>query len=151
MVESRASATGTATRRRYARAALPITARLFQAGRSLGHGIIEDISIGGMRVVIGQAVSPGRFVTILADLPAARPFQIIAQVTRRLTRRPGEHVLGLTFVDLPAPEQKRVEQLCAQALRGSAPSVEFFDTQDGGRCKRMVLAEGRPLVDPNAV
>lgn len=139
------------TRRRYARAALPITARLFQAGRSMGLGIIEDISVGGMRVVVGQSVPAGRFVTILADLPSSRPFQTVAQVTRRSTRRPGEHVLGLTFVDLPATEQKRVEQLCAQALCGSAPTVEFFDTQDGGRCKRMVLAEGRPLVDPTAI
>jgi hypothetical protein len=134
------------TRRRHPRADLPATAILFTDRRPLGPCLIEDLSAGGMRAVVGSPLRRGRVVSVLLDLPGKEPFMNFAQVTRHERRRPGEHVLALSFLDLPRPEARRLQALVAGLLAHHHPCLEFFDTDDDGRAKRLVLADDAPLV-----
>lgn len=136
------------SRRRHARVPLPCTVRIFRGTRAVGFGVLEDASSGGARVVTGKPVAKGRVISLMADLPGSRPFVAFAQVTRHevVTRGPHrEHVLGLTFVNLPSEELKRLEVVIARSLAERAPTVEFIDTDDG-QLRRLVMGEGRPLV-----
>jgi hypothetical protein len=134
------------SRRRHPRADLPATAILFSDRRPMGPCLIEDLSAGGMRAVVGAPVRRGRVVSVLLDLPGKQPFMSFAQVTRHEVRKPGEHVLALSFLDLPRPDHERLQALVAGLLADSHPCLEFFDTDDDGRPKRLVLADDAPLV-----
>lgn len=135
-------------RRRHVRARIPATAILFTDRRPLGPCLVEDMSPGGMRIVTGSALRRGRVVSVLLDLPERNPFLVFAQVARHELRRTGEHVLALSFLDLPADQALRLKQVVARTLAESHPSLEFFDTGDEGRRKRLVLADDgeSPLV-----
>jgi hypothetical protein len=99
-----------------------------------------------MRAVVGSPIRRGRVVSVLLDLPGKEPFMNFAQVTRHERRRPGEHVLALSFLDLPRPEHNRLQALVASLLANHHPCLEFIDTDDDGRPKRLVLADDAPLV-----
>ena len=58
----------------------------------------------------------------------------------------GEYVLALSFLDLPRPEHDRLQSLVAGVLAQHHPCLEFFDTNDDGRPKRLVLADDTPVV-----
>ena len=112
----------------------------------MGPCLIEDLSAGGMRAVVGAPVRRGRVVSVLLDLPGKQPFMSFAQVTRHERRGPGEHVLALSFLDLPRPDHERLQSLVAGLLADRHPCLEFFDTDDDGRPKRLVLADDAPVV-----
>jgi hypothetical protein len=133
------------TRRRHPRASLPATALLF-TNRPIGPCIVEDLSVGGLRVVADASIRRGRVLTVLLDLPGSAPLTVSAQVTRH-QRRKGEDVLGLAFLNLPRQDAKRLGALVAHALAETTPCLEFFDTSDDGRLHRLVLAEDAPVVD----
>jgi hypothetical protein len=134
------------TRRRHPRADLPATAILFSDRRPLGPCLIEDLSASGVRAVTGAPMRRGRVISVLLDLPGKEPFMSFAQVTRHERRRPGEHVLALSFLDLPRADHDRIQALIASLLAPRHPCLEFFDTADDGRAKRLVLADDAPLV-----
>jgi hypothetical protein len=134
------------TRRRHPRADLPATAILFSDRRPLGPCLIEDLSAGGMRAVVGAPIRRGRVVSVLLDLPGKEPFMSFAQVTRHERRGPGEHVLALSFLDLARPDHDRLQTLVAGVLAQHHPCLEFFDTDDDGRSKRLVLTDDTPVV-----
>ena len=127
------------SRRRHPRAGLPTTAILFSDRRPLGTCIVEDLSAGGLRVSCGSPLRRGRVVSVLLDLPGKGPVMSFAQVTRSERQRPGEHRLGLSFLDLTRDDVERLEALVAGVLADSHPCLEFFDTDDDGRSKRLVL------------
>jgi c-di-GMP-binding flagellar brake protein YcgR len=112
----------------------------------MGPCLIEDLSAGGMRAVVGAPIRRGRVVSVLLDLPGTEPFMSFAQVARHERRRPGEHVLALSFLDLPRQDHRRLQALVAGLLAQHHPCLEFFDTDDDGRQKRLVLADDAPLV-----
>jgi hypothetical protein len=112
----------------------------------MGPCLIEDLSAGGMRAVVGAPIRRGRVVSVLLDLPGKQPFMSFAQVTRHERRRPGEHVLALSFLELSRPDHQRLQTLVAGLLADRHPCLEFFDTEDDGRQKRLVLADDAPLV-----
>ncbi len=134
------------SRRRHPRADLPATAILFSDRRPLGPCLIEDLSVGGMRAVVGAPMRRGRVVSVLLDLPGKEPFMSFAQVSRHERRGPGEHMLALSFLDLPRADHLRLQALIASLLAPRHPCLEFFDTDDDGRAKRLVLADDAPLV-----
>jgi hypothetical protein len=134
------------SRRRHPRADLPTTAILFSNRHPVGPGLVEDLSAGGLRVVLGSAIRLGRMVSVLLDLPGKEPFLGLAQVTRHLERAPGEHMLALSFLQLGRAAIERLEGLIADRLAGRHPCLEFFDTDDDGRPRRLVLTDDTPLV-----
>jgi hypothetical protein len=131
---------GAHTRRRHPRAPLPTTAILFTDRKPVGPCVVEDVSVGGMRVVTGVAIKRGRLVSVLMELPE-RPLLAMGQVARHELRGRGEHVLALSFLDLPREDAERLQQVVARTLAETHPTVEFFDTADGGRRKRLVLVD----------
>ena len=133
-------------KRRHPRACVPATASLFSERRPVGPCLVEDISAGGLKLVLGRAVRRGRVVTVLVDLPGREPLRGFAQVSRHELRRPGEHVLALSFLDLVRADVERLSALVARLLSDSHPCLEFFDTDDNGRPRRLVLAEDAPVV-----
>lgn len=132
-------------KRRHPRALLPATAALFTDRRPFGPCLVEDVSAGGVRLVSGAPLRRGRIVSVLLDLPGP-PISSLAQVARHETRRAGEHVLALSFLELPRAAVERLESLVARLLADSHPCLEFFDT-DSGRPRRIVLADDRPVVE----
>jgi hypothetical protein len=133
-------------RRRHARAGLPATASLFTDKRPLGPCLVEDLSVGGIRLVTCTAVRRGRIVSVLLDLPGRAPMMTFAQVARHEARTGGAHMLALSFLDLGREESQRLEALVAHLLAESHPCLEFFDTEDG-RPRRIILADDAPVVD----
>jgi hypothetical protein len=83
-------------------------------------------------------------VSVLLDLPGT-PVVHLAQVARHERRAPGEHVLALSFVELPHGEVARIQALVAGFLAALHPCLEFFDTDDG-RPRRIVLTDDTPVV-----
>jgi hypothetical protein len=134
------------TRRRHPRADLAATAILFSDRRPMGPCLIEDLSAGGMRAVVGAPIRRGRVVSVLLDLPGKEPIMSFAQVARHEERRPGEHVLALSFLDLARPEHDRLQSVVAGVLAHFHPCLDFFDTDDDGRLKRLVLADDTPVI-----
>jgi c-di-GMP-binding flagellar brake protein YcgR len=134
------------SRRRHARAELPATAIIFTERRPIGPCLIEDLSEGGLRVVVGSAIRRGRVVSVLLDLPGKQPLLSFAQVTRHERRQKGEHVLALSFLNLPRAEVERLQALVARMLADHHPCFEFFDTEDDGRPKRLVLSDDPPII-----
>jgi hypothetical protein len=135
------------TRRRHSRAALPAVAMLFSNRRPLGPCIVEDISAGGLLAVTGKAVKPGRVVSVLLDLPGKEALLMFAQVARHECRKPAEHALALSFLELPRAQAEQIEQVVARTLADTHTCLEFFDTDSDGRARRLVLADDRPVVD----
>jgi hypothetical protein len=125
---------------------VPATAILFWSRQPVGPGVVEDLSAGGVRLVVGAPIGLGRMVSVLIDLPGKEPFQGYAQVARHLSRAADEHILALSFLDLRRPEVERLEALIARRLGDRHPSVEFFDTNDDGRAKHLVITDDTPLV-----
>jgi PilZ domain-containing protein len=134
------------SRRRHPRVGVPTTAILFANRRPVGPGLVEDLSAGGLRVVLGSAIRLGRMVSVLLDLPGKEPFLGLAQVARHHERAPDEHMLALSFLQLGRAEVERLEALIAGRLAGLHPCLEFFDTDDDGRPRRLVLTDDTPLV-----
>jgi hypothetical protein len=134
------------SRRRHPRADLATTAILFSNRFPFGPGLVEDLSAGGLRVVLGSAIRLGRMVSVLLDLPGREPLLGLAQVARHVERAPGEHMLALSFLQLGRAEIERLEGLIAERLAGRHTCLEFFDTDDDGRPRRMVLTDDTPLV-----
>ena len=128
---------------------MPATAIVFSDRRPLGPCIVEDISAGGMRVTTGSGVRRGRVVSVLLDLPGKGPIMSFAQVTRSEERSVGEHLLALSFLDLTRDDLERLQELVAGLLAEHHPCLEFFDTDDDGRPKRIVLADDTPVIDPS--
>jgi hypothetical protein len=143
-VNNAASNTLPRAKRRHPRASLPVTASLFASHRALGPCLVEDLSAGGVRLVTGSPVRRGRMVSLLLDLPGS-PTVHLAQVARHERRAPGEHVLALSFVDLPRIEVERIQGWVARFLSELHPCLEFFDTDDG-RPRRIVLTDDTPVV-----
>jgi len=134
------------SRRRHPRADLPTTAILFSNRLPVGPGLVEDLSAGGLRVVLGSAIRLGRMVSVLLDLPGKEPFLGLAQVARHLERAPDEHMLALSFLQLGRSEIERLEALIASRLACRHACLEFFDTDDDGRPRRLVFTDDTPLV-----
>jgi hypothetical protein len=134
-------------KRRHPRAGLPATAALFTDKRPLGPCLVEDLSVGGMRLITGTAVRRGRIVSVLLDLPGRGPMMTFAQVARHEQRAAGEHMLALSFLNLDRGDAERLEALVAHLLADSHPCLEFFDTDADGRPRRLVLADDAPAVD----
>jgi hypothetical protein len=134
------------SRRRHPRVDLPGIAMLFSNRRPVGPALVEDLSAGGLRVVLGSAIRLGRMVSVLLDLPGKEPFLWHAQVARHLQRAPDEHMLALSFLQLGRAEIERLEALIAGRLAGNHTCLEFFDTDDDGRVRRLVLTDDTPLV-----
>ena len=134
-------------KRRHPRAGLPATAALFTDKRPLGPCLVEDLSVGGMRLITGTAVRRGRIVSVLLDLPGRGPMMTFAQVARHEQRAVGEHMLALSFLNLDRSDAGRLEALVAHLLADSHPCLEFFDTDEDGRPRRLVLADDAPAVD----
>jgi len=130
------------TRRRHARAGLPATAILFTDRKPLGPCLVEDISAGGLRVVAECSVRRGRVVSVLLDLPGKKPLLTFAQVSRHERRPGGAHGLALAFINLPREEVERLQEVVARMVADSQPCLEFFDTDDDGRAKHLVIDEG---------
>jgi hypothetical protein len=133
-------------RRRHPRAGLPATASLFTDKRPLGPCLVEDVSVGGIRLITGAAVRRGRIVSVLLDLPGRAPVMTFAQVARHEQRDAGEHMLALSFLNLGRGDSERLEALVAHLLADAHPSLEFFDTEDDGRPRRIILADDAPVV-----
>lgn len=121
-------------------------AMVFSDRRPLGPCPVEDISVGGMRIVAGQGVRRGRVVSVMIEMPGKGPVMSFAQVNRSQERAPGEHVLALSFLDLTREDIERLQELIAGLLAAHHPCLEFFDTDDDGRPKRMVLSDDNPVV-----
>ena len=132
------------SRRRHARADLPTTAVLFSDRRPLGPCIVQDLSAGGLRICCGTPLRRGRVLSVLLDLPGKGPVMSFAQVTRSERRGPGEHRVALSFLDLTREDVERLEALVAGLLADRHPCLEFFDTDDDGRPKRVVLDDEQP-------
>jgi hypothetical protein len=145
--DATSAATPGRARRRHPRAGLPATASLFTDKRPLGPCLVEDLSVGGIRLVTGSPVRRGRIVSILLDLPGRCPVMTFAQVARHEQRSTTEHMLALSFLNLGRDESARLEALVAHLLAESHPCLEFFDTDDDGRPRRIVLADDAPIVD----
>lgn len=133
-------------KRRHPRAGLPATASLFTDKRPLGPCLVQDVSVGGIRLVTGTPVRRGRIVSVMLDLPGCEPMMTFAQVARHEMRQPGEHVLALSFLNLRREDTERLESLVARLLADSHPTLEFFDTDDNGRPRRIILADDAPVV-----
>jgi hypothetical protein len=127
------------SRRRHARADLPTTAILFSDRRPLGPCIVEDLSAGGLRVSCGSPLRRGRVVSVLLELPGKGPVMSFAQVTRVEKPSGGEHRIALSFLDLGREDVERLDALVAGLVGDRLPCLEFFDTDDDGRSKRLVL------------
>jgi hypothetical protein len=133
-------------KRRHPRAGLPTTAALFTDKRPLGPCLVEDLSVGGIRLITGTPVRRGRIVSVLLDLPGRDPVMTFAQVARHEQRSVGEHMLALSFLNLGRGETERLQALVAHLLADSHPCLEFFDTDDNGRPRRIILADDAPVV-----
>ena len=137
------------SRRRHPRADLPTTAILFSDRRPLGPCIVEDLSAGGLRVSCGSPLRRGRVVSVLLELPGKGPVMSFAQVTRVEKPSGGEHRIALSFLDLGREDVERLDALVAGLVGDRLPCLEFFDTDDDGRSKRLVLDDDelakRPL------
>jgi hypothetical protein len=134
------------SRRRHPRAEVPATAIVFANRKPVGPAVVEDLSASGVRLVLGAAVAPGRMVSVLLDLPGKEPFLGLAQVSRHAEVAAGEHRLALSFLGLHRADVERLEGVIARRLAERLPCVEFFDTEDDGRPKELVLTDETPLV-----
>jgi hypothetical protein len=134
-----ASAPRTTSRRRHPRAQIPTTAILFTDRRPVGPCLVHDLSAGGMRISTSTRLRRGRVVSVLLQLPGKGPVTSFAQVTRSEQRKPGEHAVSLSFLDLPRADVEHLQALVAGVLAQSHPCLEFFDTEDDGRPLRVVL------------
>jgi hypothetical protein len=132
-------------KRRHSRACLPATAALFTDRRPLGPFVVLDISAGGICLVGGAPLRRGRVVTVLLDVPG-EALSCVAQVSRHEARGPGEHVIALSFLDLRRAEIERLEALVARLIADSHPCLEFFDTDDNGKPRRVVLGDDAPVI-----
>jgi hypothetical protein len=127
------------SRRRHPRADLPTTAILFSDRRPLGPCIVEDLSAGGMRVCCGTSLRRGRVVSVMLELPGKGPVMSFAQVTRAEKLSAAEHRIALSFLDLGREDVERLDALVAGLLSDRLPCLEFFDTDDDGRARRLVF------------
>lgn len=134
-------------KRRHPRADLPATAILFTDRRPVGPCLILDVSGGGLRLVAGRPIRRGRVVSALLDLPGKAPFVAFAQVVRQEKRAPREYHLGLSFLNLPRADLERLEGLVAGTLAQRHLCLEFFDTEDEGCAKRLVVTDDSPVVE----
>jgi hypothetical protein len=134
-----ASVPRTTSRRRHPRAAIPTTAILFTDRRPLGPCVVHDLSAGGMRITAGTRLRRGRVLSVLLQLPGKGPVTSFAQVTRSEQRRAGEHSVALSFLDLPRADVEHLQALVAGLLADSHPCLEFFDTDEDGRARRLIL------------
>ena len=119
---------------------------VFSDRRPLGPCIVEDFSAGGLRVSACQGMRRGRVVSVMLELPGKGPVMSFAQVARSTERSPGEHVLALSFLDLAREDLERLQTLVAGTLAEQHPCLEFFDTDDDGRPRRIILADDAPVV-----
>jgi hypothetical protein len=131
----------TSSRRRHPRAELPTTAILFADRKPLGPCVVENLSAGGLLISTGARLRRGRVVSVLLQLPGKGPVMSFAQVMRSEQRKPGEHTIALSFLDLPRADVEHLQALVAGLLAQSHPCLEFFDTDDDGRPKRVVLED----------
>jgi hypothetical protein len=136
--------------RRHARATVTATAILFTDRRPVGPCLVEDLSAGGLRVAAGVSLKRGRVVSALLDVPGGEALLCFAQVVRHRRRPGGEHELALAFLTLPREQVERLETVVARALAENHPCLEFFDTDDDGRAKRIILADDVPVVGARA-
>jgi hypothetical protein len=127
------------SRRRHPRAQVETTAILFSDRRVLGPCVVHDLSAGGMRLTLGTRLRRGRVLSALLQLPGKGPVTSFVQVTRSEQHRPGEHIVALSFLDLPRADVEHLQALVAGLLAQSHPCLEFFDTEDDGRPRRLVL------------
>jgi hypothetical protein len=100
-----------------------------------------------MRLITGTSVRRGRIVSVLLDLPGRGPMMTFAQVARHEQRSANEHVLALSFLNLARGDSERLEALVAHLLADAHPCLEFFDTDEDGRPRRLILADDAPVVD----
>jgi hypothetical protein len=119
---------------------------VFSDRRPLGPCLVEDLSAGGMRITCASGVRRGRVVSVMLDLPGKGPVMSFAQVTRSEERAVGEYILALSFLDLTREDLERLQELIAGLLAVHHPCLEFFDTDDDGRARRMVLSDDNPVV-----
>lgn len=131
-------------RRCHPRTTLAATATLLTRTRASGAALVDDFSIGGVRVTCDLPVRRGQKVALLLDLPGWGAHTVDAEVCRHHRGPGGEHVIGLVFLALPPSLYASLEKMVADQLVANLPSIEFFDTERGG-CQRMVLGED-PLV-----
>jgi hypothetical protein len=87
-------------RREHPRARIAATVLAFTSSRVFGQYIVEDLSVGGVRVV-GEAASLrfGQRVTLLFDLPGGGPITCRAEVVRLEARDGGSQAVALAFVN----------------------------------------------------
>jgi Tfp pilus assembly protein PilZ len=133
-------------RRFHPRALLPATALVFTRSRVFGPCLVQNISVGGVHVQVDQALRRGQRVRVLLDLPWLSRCALAGEVCRSERAGTSSHVVGICFAALPAPLREKLETLIAEQLLAAMPSIEFFETEGGGRRKQLVLAESPLLV-----
>jgi c-di-GMP-binding flagellar brake protein YcgR len=138
-------------RRREVRAQVPHLAHLFTDDRSVGQCVVEDLSVSGMRVVTDAALRKGRRLTVIAELPGRKAMVLQTRVVRTDERRKGENVLGLAFTEIAAADVDRIRKVVLSHLAGSELSLVFFDTQEDGRAKRIIISEEETMIVPDPI
>ncbi len=132
-------------RRRHPRAALPATALVFTRSRILGPCVVENLSRGGIRLVCDEVVRRGQKLTVLLDLPGHAGTSLPAEVRRHSRSPDGAQVVGCAFTAISAELDAHLEALVLGQLVASLPSIEFFETENGGDRRQLLLAEN-PLI-----
>ncbi len=129
-------------RRQHPRADLAATALLVTRSRLVGPCVIENLSLGGVRLACDEPLRRGQKLQVLLDLPRwCCGSGIPAEVRRRERRDGGGLLVGVAFTELSAPLRGYLEELVASQLLATFPSIEFFDTERGGGSKRILLGE----------
>lgn len=86
-------------RREHPRARVTATLVAFTQSRSLGPFLVEDLSVGGVRIAGESGLNRGQRVTLLFDLPGGAPVCCRADVVRIETKPGDQQVSALMFVD----------------------------------------------------
>lgn len=102
-------------RRRFLRLEKPITFRTAGSDDPAGHNSTLDISPGGMRIHIDEALEKGDRIELelLLDEKEQEWFRVVAKVAWTLRLDVGStarYEIGLRFIDLPEDDRRHLEK-----------------------------------------
>lgn len=122
LTQHRPSASGPSLdRRRSFRVEVPAQALLWRKGNFAGRYLLEDLSIGGCRLIDGPPHTPGLEVEVLIRIPHHGALSLPATVMRKLPAAAGRNSLGLQFAERSATAEDWIHDVVLWALEGALP------------------------------
>jgi c-di-GMP-binding flagellar brake protein YcgR len=97
-------------RRRFARAPYVTPVRVLRPGGKVVEGRSEDISAGGLLVVISSPCVPEELVKVRFALPSSGRIVELSAITKWIRNTRGTEAVGFEFTQLPSDSRATIER-----------------------------------------